>query len=92
MKIIRMYDREERGGWQFAMVEVETKKRHWFGWRTTAKHYRRVAKEVGHSYFRFVDTGDFTPESTVETMWDDCDKQSKNVEFSTLAQKAYLTA
>ena len=91
MKIVRMYDREERGGWQFAMVEVETKKRPWLWWRTD-KRQRRVARESGSQYFRYIDTGKHTPGRDVENLWDQCVADLKVIEFRNLAQKAYLTA
>ena len=88
MKIVRMYDREERGGWQFAMVETLDKK--WFA--LNVKSRRRVARKADNQYFRFMDTGIHTPARTVEDMWLECESQEKDTTFADLAQKAYLTA
>ena len=61
MKIVRMWDREERGGYEFAMVRVQ-----WFG---PLGRNRRIGRAKGAS-FCFMDTGKFTLGSDAENLWD----------------------
>ena len=61
MKIVRMWDREERGGYQFAMVRVQ--------WLGPFGKNRRIGRAHGGN-FCFIDTGRFTPGGEAETLWD----------------------
>lgn len=61
MKIVRMWDREERGGYQFAMVREQW---FWFWGRD-----RRIGRGR-HANFAYLDTGKFTPGSQAEDLWD----------------------
>ena len=85
MKILRMYDRESRGEWDFATVEIQTTT----FWGKKNLHSRRVARR-GSPYFRFMDTGELTPSYDVESLWNDDIAKEKAMTFAEKAQAAYL--
>lgn len=85
MKIIRMYDREERGGYQFAVVEVRS-------FPFFIRRERRVGKRQEHRYFAFLDNGEFTPGNECEDLWNAGTERPETQEQRTAKrlQAAYL--
>lgn len=61
MKIVRMWDREERYGHQFAMVETVS----FFFF----KKKRRIGRLNGNTFFAFMDNGKYTHGNDAEVMW-----------------------